>query len=147
MNIDNDHDLWKQSEDPRDKKFESDFYDKWAAKQLWPNTFAKAYNKEIDYEAAKEEEEYTLDEQFFTQSNLDSIINPKHYKNVAAGKQYMELMVDMLADKSGVEAHLFGQVYKYLMRCGNKDDEVQELEKALWYLNALIKYKKEGVVL
>lgn len=155
MNIDDDRQLWK-SKDPQDDSFKSDFYDEWAKKQVWPfsipeektwnNTFAKAYNKEIDYEAAKKEE-YTLDENFFIQSSIDAVINPKHYKNVAAGKQYMELMVDMLDNKSGVEAHLFGQIYKYLMRCGNKDDEVQELEKALWYLNALIKYKKEGVIL
>jgi len=77
----------------------------------------------------------------------DDKINPPHYKNVAAGKQYMELMVDMLENKEGVEAHLFGQVYKYLMRCGNKDEEVQELKKAQWYLNALIKFKTEGVVM
>jgi hypothetical protein len=96
----------------------------------WSEVFAEEYNKEIDMESAK----------------LDHI-NPKHYKNVAAGKQYMELMVDMLAGKSGVEAHLFGQVYKYLMRCGNKDQEVQELKKALWYLEALIKFKTEGKVL
>ena len=96
----------------------------------WSEVFGKEYNKEIDMESAK----------------LDAI-NPKHYKNVAAGKQYMELMVDMLASKSGVEAHLFGQVYKYLMRCGNKDQEVQELNKALWYLEALIKFKTEGKVL
>jgi len=38
-------------------------------------------------------------------------------------------------------------VYKYLMRCGNKDQEVQELNKALWYLQALIKFKTEGKVL
>jgi len=74
-------------------------------------------------------------------------INPTHYKNVAAGKQYMELMVDMLKGKTGVEAHLFGQVYKYLMRCGSKDDEVQELKKSLWYLNALITYKQTGNIL
>lgn len=80
-------------------------------------------------------------------SSVKDHINPQHYKNVAAGKQYMELMVDMLRDKWGVEAHLFGQVYKYLMRCGNKDDETQELKKAQWYLNALIKYREEGVVL
>jgi len=74
-------------------------------------------------------------------------INPTHYKNVAAGKQYMELMVDMLKGKDGVESHLFGQIYKYLMRCGSKDDEVQELQKSLWYLNALITYKQTGKVL
>lgn len=71
-------------------------------------------------------------------------INPPHYKNVAAGKQYMELMVDMLPD---VGSHLLGQVYKYLMRCGKKDSEVQELKKAQWYLTALIKYKEEGKVI
>jgi hypothetical protein len=91
--------------------------------------FGQEYNKEIDMYENKDH------------------INPKHYKNVAAGKQYMELMVDMLEGKSGVEAHLFGQVYKYLMRCGNKDQEVQELKKALWYLEALIKFKTEGKVL
>jgi hypothetical protein len=95
----------------------------------WSEVFGEEYNKEIDMHEKKDH------------------INPKHYKNVAAGKQYMELMVDMLAGKSGVEAHLFGQVYKYLMRCGNKDQEVQELKKALWYLEALIKYKTEGKVL
>jgi len=95
----------------------------------WSEVFGEEYNKEIDMHENKDH------------------INPKHYKNVAAGKQYMELMVDMLAGKSGVEAHLFGQVYKYLMRCGNKDQEVQELKKALWYLEALIKFKTEGKVL
>jgi hypothetical protein len=95
----------------------------------WSEAFAESYNNEIDM------------------FNDTDAINPKHYKNVAAGKQYMELMVDMLEGKSGVEAHLFGQVYKYLMRCGNKDEEVQELGKALWYLQALIKYKSEGKVL
>mgnify|MGYP000739746122 CR=1 FL=1 len=95
----------------------------------WSEAFAESYNNEID---------------MFKDNDA---INPPHYKNVAAGKQYMELMVDMLENKSGVEAHLFGQVYKYLMRCGNKDQEVQELNKALWYLQALIKYKSEGKVL
>ena len=28
-----------------------------------------------------------------------------------------------------------GNALKYIWRCGYKDDEVQELEKAVWYLN------------
>ena len=118
---------------------EEDFFDIQSKKFLnqerkeldrgWSEAFAESYNNEID---------------MFKDNDA---INPPHYKNVAAGKQYMELMVDMLEGKSGVEAHLFGQVYKYLMRCGNKDQEVQELNKALWYLQALIKYKSEGKVL
>jgi hypothetical protein len=118
---------------------EEDFFDIQSKKFLsqerkeldrgWSEAFAESYNNEID---------------MFKDNDA---INPPHYKNVAAGKQYMELMVDMLEGKSGVEAHLFGQVYKYLMRCGSKDQEVQELNKALWYLQALIKYKSEGKVL
>jgi len=128
---------------------EEDFFDIQSKKLLsqerkeldrgWSEAFAESYNNEIDMLEAKE---HVSDMQ-----KAKDHINPPHYKNVAAGKQYMELMVDMLEGKSGVEAHLFGQVYKYLMRCGNKDQEVQELNKALWYLQALIKYKSEGKVL
>jgi len=135
IDINDDRQLWStNSRDNRDARYHSDFYDEYARQQLWPNTFAKAYNKEIDMEEQKKD-------------LVELAVNPKHYRNVAAGKQYMELMVDMLANKSGVEAHLFGQVYKYLMRCGGKDNEVQELKKTQWYLDALIKYKTEGKVL
>jgi len=79
-----------------------------------------------------------------TQTNA---INPKHYQNVAAGRQYVELMVDMLARFEGVEAHLMGQTYKYLMRAKLKDPLVQDLKKARWYLDALIKYAEEGKVM
>ena len=71
-------------------------------------------------------------------------INPPHCQAVVGGLQYMECMVDMLEGKNGVEAHLFGQVYKYLMRCGKKDKPLQELEKAQWYLNALVNYTRDG---
>jgi len=109
----------------------------------WSEVFGKEYNKEIEMNEIKGAVGTTTEYGSIKKDH----INPQHYKNVAAGKQYMELMVDMLAGKSGVEAHLFGQVYKYLMRCGNKDQEVQELKKALWYLEALIKFKTEGKVL
>lgn len=81
-----------------------------------------------------------------TMSKSDAI-NPSHYKNVACGKQYMELMTEMLSRFNGVEAHLMGQIYKYLMRGVLKDQLVQDLEKAQWYLNALIKWHKEGKVM
>jgi len=74
-------------------------------------------------------------------------INPSHYKDVVPGYQYAEMMVYMLANQTGVNSHLLGQVYKYLMRNGKKDEEVQELKKAQWYLNALINYKEQGKVI
>ena len=36
-----------------------------------------------------------------------------------------------------------GNTIKYIARCGKKDNEVQELEKALWYLKREIKRRKE----
>ena len=68
----------------------------------------------------------------------EDIISPKHYKEIVPGYEYMDLMTHMLKDYQGVEAHLMGQVYKYLMRYGKKDDKKQELKKAQWYLNRLI---------
>lgn len=65
-------------------------------------------------------------------------ISPKHYKEILPGYEYMDMMVFMLKDLEGAEAHLMGQVYKYLMRYGKKDDKLQELKKAQWYLNYLI---------
>ena len=72
-----------------------------------------------------------------------SVISPKHYKEIVPGYEYMDMMVHMLKNFEGAEAHLMGQVYKYLMRYGKKDDKTQELKKAQWYLNYLIKQNEE----
>jgi hypothetical protein len=48
------------------------------------------------------------------------------------------MMEHMLPD---VDSHLLGQVYKYLMRLGKKDNEEQELGKVLWYLVYLMRRK------
>jgi len=68
-------------------------------------------------------------------------INPKHYQDIVPGMQYMEMMQYMLPD---VKSHLLGQVFKYLMRLGGKDEELQEMKKAKWYLDFLIAYKTNG---
>ena len=72
-----------------------------------------------------------------------SSINPDHYKDVIPNYQYIDLMVHLLSDLQGVEAHLIGQAYKYMMRYGKKDCKIQELEKAIWYLEYLVKHLKE----
>jgi len=61
-------------------------------------------------------------------------VSPKHYKEIVPGLQYMQMMDHMLADFEGSEAHLMGQIYKYLMRYGKKDAKNQELGKVFWYL-------------
>lgn len=116
---------WKPKSDS-----DIDFYDEYAEK------FAKKEKPMIQkiLEASAEK-------------NKKDAINPPHYKDIVPGYQYMEMMVYMLKGLDGVESHLLGQVYKYLMRCGKKDEETQELKKAQWYLDALIKYKEQGKVI
>ena len=65
-------------------------------------------------------------------------VSPPHYKDVVPGYQYMQLMEYLLNDFRGDEAHLLGQIYKYLMRYGKKDDRLQELGKVFWYTTYLM---------
>lgn len=79
-------------------------------------------------------------------NDIAKAVSGSHYNDVVPGFQYMQMMQHMLADKDGVESHLLGQVYKYLMRSGKKDDVEQEYRKARWYLNCLVKYKQTGEI-
>jgi len=77
---------------------------------------------------------------------ITKAVSGSHYNDVVPGFQYMQMMQYMLEGMEGVESHLLGQVYKYLMRSGRKDDIEQEYRKARWYLNCLIKYKQTGKI-
>ena len=58
----------------------------------------------------------------------DEFVNhPKHY----AGKKFE--VIDIIEDYS-LNFNL-GNSLKYLLRAGHKDDYVQDLKKAIWYLN------------
>ena len=52
----------------------------------------------------------------------------------------------MLKGFDGVESHLLGQVYKYLMRLKKKDPVLQDSKKALWYLEELVNYYETGEI-
>ncbi|MDU6263728.1 MAG: DUF3310 domain-containing protein [Anaerocolumna aminovalerica] len=68
----------------------------------------------------------------------DKINHPSHYTD---GK--IEV-IDYIEDKK-FNYHL-GNAIKYISRAGKKDDYVQDLEKAKWYINREIeRYQKEHV--
>lgn len=87
--------------------------------------------------------------------NFDKIkaaVNPKHYNSYLSifdwidlqwleAMQYLPTFVD---SPEKFEAALELQIRKYLDRNGKKDNSVQELSKAMWYLKFLIAYKKNG---
>jgi hypothetical protein len=95
-------------------------------------------------------DEYAEKHSLIDGSKLEAIktdaINPAHYQDVVPGMQYMECMQYMLKGFDGVESHLLGQVYKYLMRLKKKDPVLQDSKKALWYLEELVKYYETGEV-
>jgi len=119
----------------------TDFYDQMASSK-WLKSANKWYNQPIT-----EEEEEAMNEMMSKQQETKKDhINPTHYKGVAAGKQYIELMQDLLEGYSGVEAHLLGQIYKYSMRLGKKDSKEQDATKISWYAQCLANYYRTGKV-
>jgi len=71
-------------------------------------------------------------------------VNPKHYKDIVPGYEYFDMMDYCLEGFSGAEAHALGNALKYLTRLGKKDEPLQEVRKAIWYLQRLEKYYEHG---
>lgn len=64
------------------------------------------------------------------QTKTDMVNDPPHYK--AGGVETINFI-----EAKGLDYHL-GNVVKYITRAGKKDDEVQDLKKARWYLDRAI---------
>ena len=64
---------------------------------------------------------------------MNDPINPNHYKG---GIECIDAIKEALG--LGFRPYLRGQVMKYLWRCDKKENELQDLQKAEWYLNRLI---------
>ncbi len=54
--------------------------------------------------------------------------------------------IDLIKDRVGSSnfpAYLEGNIWKYLYRHKDKDANIQDLQKAKWYMDALIKHYEE----
>lgn len=73
-------------------------------------------------------------------------INPSHYQGYVMDLQWLETMqyLPNMREPVCFKAALELQIRKYLDRNGKKDAELQELEKALWYLKFLVAYTIVG---
>ncbi len=56
----------------------------------------------------------------------DDAINPRHYSVHPSGVQCIEISRWLSAD--------LAQAFQYVWRCGQKDDPVQDLKKAIWFI-------------
>ena len=65
----------------------------------------------------------------------DDPINPSHYTSHPSGIECIE-----------ISKHLSGclaQAFQYVWRCGQKDDPVQELKKAIWFIEAELSVQQD----
>lgn len=73
---------------------------------------------------------------------IESQVNPKHYKNYIDDYQWLDAMSRIPSFRAPAifKGALELQIRKYLDRNGRKDNELQELKKALFYLKYKIMY-------
>lgn len=118
-----------------------DFYDVMAP--VWSNAMAKQYNKDV---MTEEEENYFKGFNGMTNKDINNAINPKHYQGIIGNYQYIECM-EFILGQEGLKAHLKGQIYKYMMRLGKKDADLQEIQKVVWYSRCLEILLRDGTII
>ena len=75
-------------------------------------------------------------------NGLDMVNHPKHYK-AKNGMEVIDVIEAFTANLSGYEATHTGNVIKYICRWKEKNG-LEDLRKAQWYLNRLIKNIEEN---
>lgn len=72
----------------------------------------------------------------------DMVNNPPHYKS-DTDLEVIDVIKAFTSNLKGIEATDTGNILKYVCRWKKKNG-VQDLEKAKWYLEHLIKQAREG---
>jgi hypothetical protein len=79
---------------------------------------------------------FTIDDDKPKKNKKEAVNHPKHY----GGKDNPYEAIKVI--EAWNLGFCLGNTIKYISRCGKKDDEIQELEKALWYLQREIDTRK-----
>jgi len=122
-----------------------DFYDLMTPK--WSDAMAKQYNNDMtefeqryNYPHLNKGLNGTMD------TDISNAINPEHYQGIIGNYQYIECM-EFILGQEGLKAHLKGQIYKYMMRLGKKDADLQEVGKVVWYSRCLEILLRDGTII
>jgi len=86
-------------------------------------------------------EEYMKEKMRQADAQSDMVNSPAHY---ADGQiETIDYIVDVLGEYEAI-SYCHGNVIKYTgSRLWNKDDPIQDAEKAVWYLNKMIELMKK----
>ena len=76
------------------------------------------------------------------ESKEDIINHPKHYK-LGNGIETIDIIQSATSEIKGIEAVCVGNILKYVCRYSKKNG-LEDLKKAQWYLNHLIKKMEKG---
>lgn len=78
--------------------------------------------------------------------HIAKAVSPSHYKGYVDDYQWLDVMsrIPSMREPARFKAAVELQVRKYLDRCGQKDEELQELKKSLFYLKYLVAYVENG---
>ncbi len=80
-----------------------------------------------------------INREWCSENKKDMVNHPEHY--MKGGMETIEYL-KAKSSKHGFETYLRLNAMKYLSRAEEKENTLQDLEKALWYLNRLIKEMK-----
>ena len=109
--------VWEDGEEPN---FWYSFEDK-SGVLNYVNTYGKLVWKRDVSDVVNNTTDYTVS------STIDAIHHPKHYTSDDCGVEAIEITSLLPA--------CISNAVKYVWRCGKKDEDLQELKKALWYIN------------
>lgn len=71
--------------------------------------------------------------------NKEMVNHPAHYQS-KAGIEVIDVMEAFTEDLNGAEAVNTSQIIKYILRWKNKNNPLEDLKKAKWYLERLINH-------
>jgi hypothetical protein len=66
---------------------------------------------------------------------MHNVINPKHYNSHPSGIEVIQITEHM--------NFCLGNAIKYILRCDYKNNAIEDLEKAAWYINREIERRKK----
>ena len=84
---------------------------------------------------------HSTDITYENEVKFDNVNSPSHYKH--GKKETIDVIRDCM-ESDEYHGYLKGNVLKYVSRYKFKGEPLQDLEKAQWYLNRLIKEVKDG---
>ena len=82
--------------------------------------------------------EQSVIDKFYSEASRDMVNHPDHYKS-ETGLEVIDVIEAFTFDLNGIEAVCTANIIKYICRWKKKNG-LEDLQKAKWYLERLIKH-------